>query len=74
MPDHTSFSNNGSVANYTSVTTAAQNQIYVPQTQSPNSLAFLMKNRIILSFELTPPAEDFDSKKKVSLTNTTLSK
>ncbi len=42
--------NNFNLVNYTNVLPSCPNEIYVATTEDPNSLAFLIKNNIIVEF------------------------
>lgn len=60
---------NTTMVNYTSVLTSVPNEIYIPKTESPESLASLMKDSITIEFFLNP-AEDKEIKKVESETRT----
>ncbi len=60
---------NPTMVNYTSVLTSAPNEIYIPKTESPESLASLMKDTITIEFFLTP-IEDKEIKKGEGQTRT----
>lgn len=45
------------MVNYTSVLTQASNEIYISKTESPDSLASLMKNTVTIEFSLSPIEE-----------------
>lgn len=40
------------LVNYTIIPTQASNEIYIPETDAPDSIAFLMRNNVII--ELSP--------------------
>ncbi len=44
---------NPTMVNYTSILTSAPNEIYVSKTESPESLASLIKNTITIELSLT---------------------
>jgi len=46
------------MVNYTSVLTSVPNETYVTKTESPDSLAALIKNNIIIEFSLIPMPDD----------------
>jgi hypothetical protein len=51
------------MVNYTSVLTPAANEIYLPQTDLSDSLAFMMKNRTIIKFDFPVEIEKSDNEK-----------
>lgn len=53
---------NPTMVNYTNVLTSAPNEIYISTTGSPDSLASLMKDTIIIEFSLKPIEENKDRK------------
>jgi hypothetical protein len=46
------------MVNYTNVLTSIPNEVYVSSTETPDSLAFLIKNKIIIDFSLLPIADE----------------
>ena len=57
------------MVNYTNVLTPASNEIYVSNTVPEDSLAFLMKNNIIINFsfeDATLPSPDKDQLDKTT--------
>jgi len=60
---------NPTMVNYTSVLTSAPDEIYISKTESPESLASLMKNTITIEFSLTP-IEEKEIKKEQGQTTT----
>jgi|GEM_PF-6978166 len=57
------------MVNYTSVLTSVPDEIYVSKTESPESLASLMKNTITIQFSLNPYEEKKIDKKEVKTTS-----
>lgn len=57
------------MVNYTTVLTSAPDEIYVSKTESPDSLASLMKNTITIQFSLTPHEEKKIDKKENKTTS-----
>lgn len=56
------------LVNYTNVLTSAANETYISQTDLPNSLAFMIKNKIIIQFDIQADSEKSDEEKS-SYTN-----
>jgi hypothetical protein len=57
------------MVNYTNVLTSIPNEVYVPTTQTPDSLASLIKNNILIEFSLTPKLEECDLKQSEKSTS-----
>lgn len=57
MSNFAQMPNSPIMVNYTSVLTSASNEIYISKTESPESLASLMKNTITIEFSLSPIEE-----------------
>ena len=57
------------VVNYTTVLTSAPNEIYVSQTQAPDSLANLIKDNIIIEFSISPKSEESTGNKEKTTTS-----
>lgn len=53
---------NPTLVNYTNVLTSVSNEIYIPKTESPESLASLMKDTITFEFSFIP-VENVEGKK-----------
>jgi hypothetical protein len=45
------------LVNYTSVTTSAPNEVYQSSTETPDSLAFLIKNNMVFSYSIISEPE-----------------
>ena len=51
------------MVNYTNVLTSIPNEVYVSSTDTPESLAFLIKNKFIVDLSFLPIAEENNSPK-----------
>ncbi len=69
MSKNTPLQSNPTMVNYTNVLTSAPDEIYVSKTESPDSLASLMKNTITIQFSLTPYEEKKIDKKEDKTTS-----
>lgn len=69
MSKNTFLQSNPNMVNYTTVLTSAPDEIYVSKTESPDSLASLMKNTITIQFSLTPHEEKKIDKKENKTTS-----
>lgn len=58
MRTNTQVLNPVTMVNYTNVLTSVPNEIYVTKTESPDSLASLIKDNIIIEFSLIPLQEE----------------
>lgn len=67
------YLNTGSMVNYTTATTAAQNEEYISSTDSPDSLSFLTKNTTVISFSLIPSTDEGKESPTLESYTTTLS-
>jgi hypothetical protein len=57
MPIITEILSNASVVNYTNILTSVPNEVYVIKTDTPDSLASLMKNNITIQLSLSPETQ-----------------
>lgn len=69
MSKFTTSQSNPTMVNYTNVLTSAPDEIYVSKTESPESLASLMKNTITIQFSLTPYEDKKVEEKEKSTTS-----
>lgn len=54
MSDITPIISSPAMVNFSSVLTSVPNEIYVAKTDTPDSLASLMKNNVTIQFTLSP--------------------
>lgn len=52
MPQSIENPQNSNLVNYTSSTTPAPSEIYIPTTELPDSLAFIMKNSVLIQYSI----------------------
>lgn len=69
MSTTASFQNSPTLVNYTNILTSAQDEVYVSKTESPESLACLMKNTITIQFSLSPSENKKFDKKEIKTTS-----
>lgn len=56
----THFTNNPTpnvLVNYTNAATSAPNEVYLSTTETPDSLAFLIKNNVLISYSIIAEPE-----------------
>ena len=57
MIDYTNNPTPNVLVNYTNAATSAPNEVFVSSTETPDSLAFLIKNNVLVSYSIIAETE-----------------